>query len=124
MKSFKEYRRDALRYRALESTVGKPGNITAPWADVLGPHQQLKTLADALVGIVTQRGPHGEPGVRLEDAPTMSIGVGAPGLAGLDKNPPVSKLAQRRWVGKNGIVRRKAKKADPIAYGIVSGEGH
>ena len=105
MKPFSEYRRDALRYRALVTT-----EKASPWKDVLGPHTELSTLADALVGIAQKEGNTLEATeyaglTLLEDAPGMSIG-GGEGLAGVKGEPPVSKLAQRKWIKKNCMMRR------------------
>lgn len=98
MKHYKERYRDAKRYRALRSTEN-----AAPWKDVLGPHKNLDSLSDALVDVVDD---NEVPFGVVEDAPGMSIGGGA-GLAGLTGDPPVSRFAQKRWVRKNAIVRRK-----------------
>ena len=94
MKSFAQYRRDALRYRALEKT-----EKCSPWKDVLGGHDKLAGLADALVDIISAQEDLDE------DAPTMSVGGGA-GLAGLAGDPPVGRRTQRKWIRKNNIVRR------------------
>lgn len=116
MKSFAAYRRDALRYRALEST-----EEASPWANVLGGHKRLATLADALVSIIKkdhgveleekdykallqrQKERRDPDGIEVhEDAPTMGVSA----AAGLGTDPPVSKLAQRKWIKKNAMARR------------------
>lgn len=89
MKSFREYRRDALRYRALKST-----DQAAPWHEVLGGHKSLDGLSDALIAVIQK-----------EDAPAMCVG-GGEGMAGITNDPPVPKKVQRKWLRKNKIIRR------------------
>ena len=67
MISFKEYEKDAKRYRALRHT-----EKAAPWYNVLGAHQSLDSLSDALISVI-----------QTEDAPANS-GFGGPGLAKYD----------------------------------------
>jgi hypothetical protein len=101
MITFSEYRRDALRYRALAST-----DQASPWANVLGGHKKLDGLADALVDIIKKDHAEGRAkDVVFEDAPTMGVSAVA-GVAPGDQ-PPVSKLAQRKWIKRNNIVRRR-----------------
>jgi hypothetical protein len=99
MKKFAAYRRDALRYRALEST-----EEASPWANVLGGHKHLATLADALVKIIADD--HGDD--LEEDAPTMGVSV----IAAQTADPGVSKFAQRGWTRAKG--KKLAKRLSQV----------